>query len=392
MTLLDELLDGVRRELPAAIELRHELHAEARVSGGEADTAARLMQILDQPVIPLADTGFLVRTGPANGPAIALRAELDALPMAEATAVPWASTTGTMHACGHDVHMAALVAVTRAARAMALPAALVSLFQPREEAYPSGARDIVDSGELQRQRVRSVLAVHVQPAVPPGWVSVGSGAINAAADEFEVVVHGRGGHAAYPDRVVNPVSVLAHLVAVLEQLVVRLVDPVHPAVLTIASVSAGDSANVVPETARLRGMIRTTTEHDRQKLLAAVQSTPRHIAEASGACASVVVTHGEPILVNDPALARHAEQSLASSGLAVCNDPFRSCGSDDFAFYSAVCPILMIYLGVRTAGVDGPQPGLHHPRFLPPDETVGQAAAAMCSGFVGALAAIGVAD
>lgn len=387
MTLLDELLAGVRRELPAAVDLRHELHADARVSGREADTAKRLMRMLEQPVVPVADTGFLVRTGPADGPAAALRAELDALPIAEQTAAPWASTNGAMHACGHDVHMAALIAVTRAARRIALPAALVSLFQPREEAYPSGASDIVAGGELERQQVRAVLAVHVQPAVPAGRISAGSGPVNAAADEFEVVIHGRGGHGAYPHRALNPVPVLAQVVTGLDQLVVRLVDPTHPAVLTIAAVSAGDSANVVPDTARLRGMMRTTTESDRTRLVAEIQNSAHHIAQAHGARAEVVVTHGEPILVNDPGLARHTERLLAKSGLPVCADPFRSCGSDDFAFYSAVCPILMMFLGVRTEGVDGPEPALHHPRFLPPDEAIGQVATAMCAGYVGALAA-----
>lgn len=393
MTLLDqlltELLSEVRRELPAAVELRHELHANARASGCEADTAERLRTLLALPAVPVADTGFLIRTGPADGPAVALRAELDALPVVEQTAVPWASANGAMHACGHDVHMAALVAVTRAAQRVALPGALVSLFQPREEAYPSGARDIVDSWELHRQRVRAVLAVHVQPAVAPGWISVGSGPVNAAADEFEVVVTGRGGHGAYPHRAVNPVPILAHVVTGLDQLVGRVVDPTHPAVLTIASVTAGDSANVIPETARLRGMARTTTESDRATVVAEIREVARGIAQAHGADAEVIVTPGEPVLVNDPELARHTERALFGAELSVCPDVFRSCGSDDFAFYSAVCPILMMYLGVRTPGVDGPEPALHHPRFLPSDETVGEVAAAMCAGLVGALATLG---
>jgi amidohydrolase len=385
--LLAELLSEVGHELPAAVELRHELHADARVSGREADTAKRVLGALELPAVPVADTGFLIRSGPSGGPAVALRAELDALPVVEQTAAPWASVNGAMHACGHDVHMAALVAITRAARRIALPGALVSLFQPREEAYPSGARDIVEGGELKRQHVRAVVAVHVQPAVAPGCISVGSGPVNAAADEFEVVIHGRGGHGAYPHRAVNPVPILAQLVTAMDQLVGHVIDPTHPAVLTIASVSAGDSANVIPETAQLRGMARTTTESDRVTLLAEIRNTAHRLAHAYGAHAEVVVKSGEPVLVNDPGLARHTERLLAGSGLTLRPEAFRSCGSDDFAFYSAVCPILMMFLGVRTERVDGPEPALHHPRFLPADETVGQVAAAMCAGFVGALAA-----
>ncbi len=217
--------------MPAAVRLRHELHARPELSGREHGTADRVVAAITAgfdgdrsdngeaaiAVSAVADTGRLVRIGPAGGPAVAVRAELDALPLDERTGARWSSQVpGAMHACGHDVHLAAAAALARAAaavhRAVGLPAALLLVLQPREELSPSGARDVVDSGLLEQQRVRSMIGVHVQPQVPPGQVAVDPGVVNAGMDEFTITVTGRGGHSAYPHLTRDPVPALCQSV------------------------------------------------------------------------------------------------------------------------------------------------------------------------------------
>ena len=191
--LAARLRAGVAAELDAAVALRRELHAGAEPSGEEFRTAARVAAALGAPDAPaVAGTGRLVRIGDQDGPCIALRAELDALPITEQTGVPWASQTGAMHACGHDVHLAALTAVCRAAEAARaeLPVPVLAVLQPREEAIPSGARDLVASGVLAGQHPSAIVAVHLQHQLPLGTVAAAAGTVNAATDDIEITVEG----------------------------------------------------------------------------------------------------------------------------------------------------------------------------------------------------------
>src|SRR5260370_12237498 len=206
---------AVDAELDAAIALRHELHAEPEPSGSEDRTAARVAAALGEPGAPaVAQTGRLIRIGSSDGPCIALRAELDALPITEQTGVAWASLNGAMHACGHDVHLAALAAVGRAGRAAGpeLPAAMLAVLQPREEAIPSGARDLVASGALDAHLPSAIVAVHLQHQLPRGTVAAAAGTVNAATDDIQITVQGRGGHAGQPQLAAGPVLAPCHTV------------------------------------------------------------------------------------------------------------------------------------------------------------------------------------
>src|SRR4051794_9753631 len=206
MSLGERWRAEVRHELEAAISLRHTLHAEPRVSGDEADTCELVVEALGlDKGRPIATTGRLVEVSAGTDPsarAVVLRTELDALPVVERTNAPWSALNGAMHACGHDVHMAGLVAVARAAARLELPAPLVALLQPREEGAESGARDVVAEGGLHG--VDSVVAAHVQPQLPPHQVSSAGGAVNAATDEFTVTVTGRGGATRHPPTGAGP--------------------------------------------------------------------------------------------------------------------------------------------------------------------------------------------
>ena len=359
-SLAKRLADALEDELPAAIELRHRLHADPRLSGDEVDTADAVVSALGfGPGHVVAGTGRIVRVG-AGGPVVALRAELDALPLVETSGVPWSAHGPVMHACGHDVHLSAVVAAARAIHACALPVA--AILQPREEGAPSGAYDVVRSGALSNLGIAAVIGAHVQPRLADATMAVTPGLVNASVDEFEIVVHGRVGHAGYPHTVVDPVVALSAAVVNLQQIPARRVDPVAGAVCLVTELHAGSSANVVPAEARARGTLRLMRDTDRTTMAAAVTEIVEHSAAAYGCTADVRIVEGEPSLRNDPALAAMAAELLASRGYPVVTD-FRSFGADDFAYYCRDVPSLMVFVGV-----DGP--GLHDPLFVPPDDAI----------------------
>jgi amidohydrolase len=381
--LLRTLLDLLTEELSQAIELRERLHAMPEPSHKERVTAHLVAQALGAGgVESVARTGLLAHVGPP-GEAVAVRAELDALPIEEETGASFAATNGFMHACGHDVHMAALAALFRAAggAAESLPKSLVALLQPSEEAYPAGADLIVREGVLA-EGTGAVVAVHVHPEVPWGSVSVEAGPVNASSDNLRIVLEGAGGHGAYPHRAHDPILALSHVVVALQALVSRRLDPMHAAVFSVGWVRAGSAENVIPGTAEAGGTLRALDPEDREPLRKMAHEIVAHTAQAHGCTARVEVTEGEPATVNDPALAEAARSLLPEAGFEV-GPAMRSCGSDDFGFYGLTSPTLMMFVGLR--GAPGtPNVPLHHPRFLPTGEAVGAVARAQAVAFVAA--------
>jgi amidohydrolase len=404
---------ALRLELRAAEALRRELHALPRVSGDEGPTLKRVLDALpDGMVEHVAGTGAVVRLG-GPGPAVAVRGELAALPIVERTGVEWASVNGAMHACGHDVHLAAVVALARAyartaAQAAAQDAAgdpaqdtarasdggagrapeeaagamwagppLLVVLQPREEGFPSGAHDIVTSGVLERHHVRAMIGAHVQPVLAEGVMSCTPGAVNASSDEFRVTVKGSEGHAAYPHLTRDPVVAMAQVIVAAQQLVSRAADPMVPTVVTFGTVNAGTAPNAIPGEAVARGTLRTMSASWREELHHRFTQVTEDMARAHGCVAEVAILPGEPVLANDAVLAVRAGERLREQGWTVTEE-LRSCGADDFAHYGNVAPSLMMFVGVDTAA------GLHSPEFLPDDASVGAVAEALLAGYLGA--------
>jgi amidohydrolase len=383
MREIDRLLAA---ELPTAVQLRHELHADPRLSGDEDDTAEAVCAAIgDVPAQRIAKTGRLLRIGPPTGPAVVLRAELDGLPLHERSTVEWASRSGAMHACGHDVHCAALVALARAARHVDLPAALLVLLQPREEQPPSGALDVLADDAFHAHQPASIVGVHVQPQLYRGQIGISPGPVNAAYDVLEITVSGRGGHSAYPHRTDDPVLALAQIVTTLHHLVSRRIDPLHAAVVTVGEMHAGTAPNIIPETAWASASLRTLDPNDRVPLHAAIRTAVAGTAEAYGCSAQVVITEVDPVLVNDAELTAAVIREIDTTSLVPTQ--FRSCGSDDFASYTAAVPSAMIFVGT-SEGTEG-GPGLHNPRFVPPDEVIADVATAYLAGLRGALSVLG---
>lgn len=373
------LWDALERHLPAAVELRHELHRRPSLSGEEAPTRDAVVAALPEGMTrtDVARTGSVLRLG-RPGPAIGVRGEMDALPIHETTGVEWESRNGgVMHACAHDVHMAALVALAGAVDEIGVPHSLLAVLQPREETYPSGAEDIMAAGVLRDQECAAMIGAHIQPTLGHQQVACVPGGVNAASDEFVVEITGSPGHAAYPHLAVDPVLTTAQVVVALQAVVSRMVDPMRSAVLGVSSIIAGEAANVIPGTARARGTLRALDPQTRGLLREQLQSVATGVAAAHGCRAEVTITPGEPVLDNHPGLTELSRVHLESRGYSI-SDSLRSLGSDDFSFYGEQIPALMMFVGTGAGG------GLHTSDFLPGDDDVRHVAQAMCAGYLAA--------
>jgi amidohydrolase len=385
-SLLARLLAALERELPGAVELRHRLHAIAEPSGQERRTAELVGERLPVRAVRAAGTGLLARVG-GGGAAVAIRAELDGLPLAERTGAPFAASGETMHACGHDVHMAALVALARAADAIGeLPVPMLAVFQPSEEAYPSGARRLAD-GELAAERLAAVLAAHIHPELPWGSVALDRGTVNAASDSVEITVEGEPSHGSYPHHGRDPILALAQIVVALHAQAARRVDPLAPALINVGLLEGGRTENVIPAQARARASLRAHRPQERAALRAMVEEVAHGVAAAHGCSARIALTAGEPALENDAEIVARGRELLAQAGLEQA-PPWRSCGSDDFAFFGELAPLAMAFVGLEGAPGFTARP-LHHPELLPPDESVAQVARAQAVLFAAAAARAG---
>ncbi|HZQ04207.1 MAG TPA: amidohydrolase [Gaiellaceae bacterium] len=388
--LLDSLLAAIRVETPAAIALRRRLHASPELAHAEHATAARVAEGLGMPTRPAAETGLIARIGDASAAAVAVRAELDGLPIVEATDVPFASTSGAMHACGHDVHMAALVALVRAAAALEpeLPSPLLAVFQPSEEAYPSGAEALAADAALEDAAI--VVAAHLQPELEWGSVALDAGPVNASSDNVEIKIEGGGTHAAYPHRGSDPVLALAQTVVAVHALIGRRIDPLAAAVISVGELRADGAENVVPPAAYARATLRALQPADRQRLCRLVVEAVEGVARAHGCRGSVSFVEGEPALVNDAAVVEAVTPELSRAGFAPA-PPWRSCGSDDLAFLSRRARLAMAFVGLNGMPGFEARP-LHHPEFLPPDEAVEAVARVLACLYVGAASVAGRLD
>jgi amidohydrolase len=383
--LLQRLLDGIERELPRAVALRQRLHGHPELAHTEHKTAASVAAELPVSARRVAGTGLIARVGDAvadNIAPVAVRAELDGLPVLERTGATFTAREGVMHACGHDVHMAALVALSRAAHQLghALPAPLLAIFQPSEEAYPSGAAQMTD--ELAATTPAAIVAAHIHPELRWGEVALNAGAVNASCDAVEITVEGEPTHGAYPHRGHDPILALANIVVTLHAQAGRRIDPVHPASLTVGVLEGGSAENVIPGRARARAALRAHRQADRLALQTMVEEVVGGVAAAHGCRGSIVLEPGEPALVNDLQVVTRARALLADAGMKAAAE-WRSCGSDDFAFFGAIAPLAMGFVGLDGAAEFSPRP-LHHPELLPPDEAVRAVARAQAVLYVAA--------
>ncbi|MEU4796606.1 M20 family metallopeptidase [Streptomyces sp. NPDC023327] len=368
------ILGEARRYLPDAVALRRALHAWPETGLDLPKTQQRLLEALDGLGLELR-TGRRLSSvtatldGGREGPVVLLRADMDALPVTEATGLGFASrVAGAMHACGHDAHMAMLVAAARllAARRDELAGRVVFMFQPGEEGH-HGARHMIEEGllRLDGRAVDAAFALHVMPGLPSGSLWVRPGPQMAASDRLRIVVRGRGGHASSPHTACDPVPVACEIVLALQTAVTRSVDVADPAVVTISSLAAGSLPGIIPETVTLAGTLRTLTRETRAHVHRTVARVARGVAEAHGAAAEVSIEAGYPVTRNDPAFTdlvlRTAAEVLGAEHVDVLPAPAMT--AEDFSYVLDAVPGALAFLGACPPGLEpGRAPALHSER------------------------------
>jgi hippurate hydrolase len=291
-------------------------------------------------------------TGGRPGPTLLLRADMDALPLHEATGLPFASEVeGAMHACGHDAHVAMLVGAARvlARRRESLAGTVLFMFQPGEEGY-HGARVMLEEGLLDGAPAPSgAFALHVTHRQDAGVIATRPGPAMASGDTIQIVVRGKGGHASAPHDCVDPIPIACEIVQAFQTLVTRGVNVFDPAVVTIGKIEAGTTRNVIPETATLLGTVRTVSEGTRERTLAGIRRVADGIASAHGAEVSVDITRGYPVTVNDGQFAAFvlatARELLGPDAAHEMRHPVM--GSEDFSYVLQRVPGAMANLGTR---------------------------------------------
>lgn len=365
--------------LPAVIALRHALHAHPELSRQEHGTARLVRETLSrieglQVRPPLIETDVVaVLNGDREGRCIALRADLDALPIAEQTGAAYQSTVpGVMHACGHDGHTAILLGTAMVLSRMAdrLPGKVVFIFQPDEEGSGGGGL-LCERGVLEAPKVEATVALHAWPSQPVGSIATHPGPVMAANTAFFVTVRGRGAHGAYPHRGIDPIVIAAHIVTGLQTIVSRTVNPVEPAVVTVGQITAGSATNVIPPECAMKGTIRFTRGETGEVIRRQVQAIAEHTARAHGGEAEVRFESGYPPTHNDEGLTSLVQEigrTLLGADRVITDEPV-SLGVEDFAYYGQRVPACMFRLGIRPPGVET-YPSLHSPHFDFNDEAI----------------------
>jgi amidohydrolase len=370
---------------------RAAFHAEPELSGEERRTRDRVVRALDELGIPHRTFGDFPAVvglvgGERPGPVVALRADMDALPITEETGLPFSSRfPGRMHACGHDVHLACLLGagaiLARSPRALRGPVKL--LFQPaEEEGHVGGALPMIERGSLERPKVDFVVGLHVDPSVPLGKIGWRAGPAMAAADSFLITVHGRGGHASTPQQGPDAVLVASEIVTGMQALVSRIRDPCDPVVVSVGSIHGGTRHNILPDKVVLEGTVRTLEPTTRDVIERALRRRVRSIAASLGARVSITYRRGYPALVNPPVptgiVTRALEVEFGRDHIVEVVRPLM--GAEDFSRFLERVPGTFLRLGV---GDGERRASLHSATFAPDERALVIGAASLAAAAVG---------
>jgi amidohydrolase len=350
---------------------RRHLHSHPELSFHEVETSAFVAGKLDElgiEYVKMADTGLvgLIKGDKPSANVVALRADMDALPITEANDVPYKSqNNGVMHACGHDVHTSSLLGVARILTSLKseFGGTVKLIFQPAEEKLPGGASIMIKEGVLENPVPQAVIGQHVMPFIDAGKVGFRSGQYMASTDELYVTVTGKGGHAAQPQQNVDPVIITAHILTALQQIVSRFSDPKTSCVLSFGKVIANGATNVIPNEVKLEGTFRALDEKWRAEAHEKMIKMAKGIAESMGATCDFNIVKGYPFLTNEPKLTA-ATRGFAEDYLGAENvqDLDIWMAGEDFAYYTQVADACFYRLGTRNEA-RGITSSVHTPTF-----------------------------
>lgn len=350
---------------------RRHLHANPELSFHEYETCAYVAQKLDELGIEykkMANTGLvaLVKGAKQSDAVVALRADMDALPIVEANDVVYKSKNpGVMHACGHDVHTSSLLGTAKILTELKneFGGTVKLIFQPAEEKLPGGANMMIKEGVLENPKPDAVLGQHVMPLIESGKVGFRSGKYMASTDEIYVTVHGKGGHGAQPQQNIDPVLITSHIIIALQQIISRVADPKTPSVLSFGKVIANGATNVIPNEVYLEGTFRTMDEDWRAKAHEKMKKMAEGIAEAMGGSCDFNIVRGYPFLINEEVLTAdaraYAEDYLGKENVL---DLDIWMAAEDFAYYSQVSDACFYRLGTGNVS-RGITSSVHTPTF-----------------------------
>lgn len=388
-TLDRHIDDAAKRVAPKVIEFRRDIHQHPELGNREFRTsklvADRLRELGIEVKTPIAHTGVVgVLRGGNAGRVVALRADMDALPVTEQVDVPFQSAArttyngqdvGVMHACGHDAHVAILLGVAEVLSGIRseVPGTVVFLFQPAEEGAPSGeeggAQLMVKEGALDNPKVDAVFGLHVTSRYPVGAIAYRPGAMMAAVDSFRIKVHGKQTHGAYPWLGVDPIVVASQIVLALQTIPSRQVDvSLAPSVVTVGAIHGGVRNNIIPDDVEMLGTIRSLDAKMRDQIHSRIRRTAEDIAASAGAKADVVIETGYPATYNDPALTERMAPVFRrlTDDVQVVNSTL---GAEDFSFFQQKVPGLFFWLGTRPKNQTAEEAAANHSPLFYVDES-----------------------
>ncbi|HQS04651.1 MAG: N-acyl-L-amino acid amidohydrolase [Sphingobacteriales bacterium 17-39-43] len=360
------------------VENRRHLHANPELSFHEYQTSAYVAQKLDELGIQyqkMANTGLvaMIKGEKPSDAVVALRADMDALPIVEANEVPYKSkNAGVMHACGHDAHTSSLLGTAKILTELKneFGGTIKLIFQPAEEKLPGGASMMIKEGVLENPKPDAVIGQHVMPLIEAGQVGFRSGKYMASTDEIYVTVHGKGGHGAQPQQNIDPVLITSHIIVALQQIISRVADPKTPSVLSFGKVIANGATNVIPNEVYLEGTFRTMDEDWRARAHEKMKKMAEGIAEAMGGSCDFNIVRGYPFLINEEKLTAevraYAEDYLGKENVL---DLDIWMAAEDFAYYSQVSDACFYRLGTgnKERGITS---SVHTPTFDVDEESL----------------------
>lgn len=364
------VLEDAKQFADWIVDLRRRIHRHPELMYKEFETSKLVRDTLDELGVPyrfpVGETGVVATIGDGRAPCVALRADMDALPIHEESEVPFRSEIdGKMHACGHDCHTAMLLGAARLLKSheAELHGTVKLIFQPAEEGG-RGAERMCQEGALESPVVNRIFGLHVWPSLPVGTIAGKAGTISAAAGVFNISVRGKGGHGALPHLTIDPITCTAKLVLELQTIVSREMNPCSPAVVSLGSIHGGEAMNIIPEEVRLTGTFRSLSEADQVFIRQRIEEISKGIGEANRCTVEVCHPFGQfPASVNDPEswnLAQKVAEELLGVHHVIQMAPILI--GEDFAFYQLHIPGCLVFLGVghstSPTGI-----GIHHPQF-----------------------------
>jgi amidohydrolase len=372
MSLLHKIKSLSETHAQRTVEFRRHLHANPELSYQEFNTVKYVAEQLRaagiEPTEGIAGTGLIAEIKGKNPTkkTVALRADMDALPILEANNVPYKSKNpGVMHACGHDVHTSSLLGTAKILNEVKehFEGTVRLLFQPGEEKNPGGASYMIRDGALENPRPVSIIGQHVFPFLPVGKIGFREGMYMASADEIYLKVIGKGGHGAAPELAIDPIVIASHIIVAMQQIISRNASPKQPTVLTFGNIIGKGATNIIPDEVNIAGTFRAMNEVWRESALQKIQKLAESMAESMGGRCEVEISRGYPYLENNPELTRRirgaAEEYVGKENVI---DIDITLGAEDFAYYSQIVPASFYRLGTRN-DAKGITSYVHTPTF-----------------------------